>query len=86
MMLVHVLSNVNPGLMSTPFTAVELGRYHKKVSLLMTIGGIPPNFHKPWLINPGLTLRVLESQLLLVIALYALKARSHHSSRQNPIY
>ena len=22
----------------------------------MTIGGVPPNFHKPWFINPGLTL------------------------------
>ena len=34
--------NVNPGFLQTPFTAVELGGYHKKVLDEMTIGGVPP--------------------------------------------
>ena len=36
----------------------------------MTIGGVPPNFQKPWFINPGLTLwqsqqKLLKSEVLL---------------------
>jgi hypothetical protein len=33
-----------------------LGGYHKKVLDEMTIGGVPPFFHRPWFINPELTL------------------------------
>ena len=39
---------VNPRLINPGKTAVELGRYQKKVSNHDEIGGIPPNCHKPW--------------------------------------
>ena len=46
------------------------GGYHQKVSDEMTIGGVPPNFHKPWFINPGLTLLLLVHQVMFVIITY----------------
>ena len=44
------MGNVNPGLIN-PVYGWLLGWYHKEVLDDMTIGGVPPNFHKPWFIN-----------------------------------
>ena len=49
----YLVINVNPGLRPLNWEG-----YHKKVSAKMTIGGVPPQINKPWLINPGLTLHV----------------------------
>ena len=35
----------------------------KKYQIMTNNKGIPPNFHKPWFINPGLTLRYLYHSL-----------------------
>ena len=37
----NVMSTSQPGI-NKPQTAVQLGRYHKKVSFIMTIRGVPP--------------------------------------------
>jgi hypothetical protein len=50
--------NVNPGLINSVYGCL-VGRVPLKYQIV-TIGGVPPLIDKPWFINPGLQIDIID--------------------------
>ena len=72
------MNNVNPGLINPVHGCWKKGRYHQKVSN-HDYWGNTPLINKPWFINPGLTLLMINLGWLNYRGLYCQSIGNYHN-------